>query len=555
MHLKVNPDIYQVMRWFNGFSRLFCLIACILLVIPFTTGATCEATGNGACFYVATTGSDSNNGSFESPKASIEGADIAVRARAANAPGSIIYVMPGVYYQNNAAWPNRITADGTATNPIILTSYNLSDIAILDGNQNTATRSGGWQVLAFNDPVFYNIRNLELRNGPKGTYGTIQNSIIENLTVHDIYNRGVDNPAGIELTGTSENNTIRNNRVYNVRHNDTLHHNAACIMIFSGNNNTIHNNELYFCNSGIYHKHHQTINARQKDINSYFSPGPYYLTIYRNYVHDIAINGISLGSSSAHVYENIVAHAQWGFRIGYGDACRRNMDTGCMDNNIYHNTVYNISSYAGGTPARTSSAIQLVWRDSISKDLSFNTTLRDNLIINVSSALDLPNYSIAKYLDYNCYELDRVRMPYDPAIMANDMYNSRPGTLADYQANGFDLQSIITSDTVVNAAQGDFRLSATSPCKGAASDGLDIGAWTSSNPSYTIGLYDMLPAVYNAGAGDVNKDRTVDFADLITVLVDWGKGSSFNANSDINSDNTINLFDLVLITRNWGNQY
>jgi hypothetical protein len=526
-----------------------------MLLLPAVSAAICEATGAGACFYVATTGSDSNPGTFESPKASIEGADIAIRARGSNGPGSVIYVLPGVYYQNNVNWPNRITADGTAAFPITLKSYNYSDRAILDGSQNPATRSGGWQVLSFNGPDFYIIQNFELRNGPKGTYGNIHNSIIENLTVHDIYNRGVDNPAGIEMTASPMNNTIRNNLVFNVRPNDTNnnHTNAACIMIFSGNNNTVHNNELYNCNSGLYYKHHPTVSAAQQNApsNASYHPGPYNFTAYRNYVHDVWGNGISIGTSGAHVYENIVEDSQWGIRVGFGDACRRN--NGCRYNEVYHNTLYNMSSNAGGVPPRTSSAIQLRWQEPI-ENAAYNTTVRDNLFINVSSGIDLADYTSVNYLNYNCHEQDKIRKPYDPAIFANDMYNSQPGTLADYQVNGLEQQAVITVDTVRDAAGGDFRLTGTSPCRNAASDGTHMGAWISDNPGYFIGLYDALPEPYAGGPGDLNGDRTVNFLDVQKVLDDFGRAGS-GITGDINSDSVVDVFDLTAVVKYWGTGY
>jgi hypothetical protein len=466
------------------------LIFSLLFVTILSPVIACEATGPGTCFYVSNSGSDSNPGTLAQPFKTIMKADQSITARGANGPGSVIYVMPGVYNQTFRATASvfsiHLRAVGTADYPITLKSYDINNPAILWGELDMINRSGGHPAI-YLQGGFYVIRDLVFENATHGVYGQYYNSTIESNVIRNIYGDHGSNPSGVgnPQGDVHRNNIIRNNRIYNVVQNssrtDLFSENIMCIVFFRGNNNTANNNWVSNCGAGIRYKHHQYWNNA-----SVLAPGETYTAaFYRNIVEDINDRGINLGGSNISVFENVIMNGS-GIVLGGGDAGP------FLDNFVYHNSLYN--AYGG-----------IYYVQAYEYDANpHNTTLRDNVIhARVAQTVAYDTWDAIKYSDYNCYnESDFRRCESDSSSCQIPFVN--------FTNRGFDLNSIFTTNMYANPSV-DLRLSATSACRNAASDGLHMGAWTTDNPDYDIGPTnntlidqgDFTPPVISLGSASV----------------------------------------------------
>ena len=87
-------------------------------------------------YYVATSGSDSNNGTFNSPYRTIQ------KAVSELDPGETCYIRGGTYHEA----VNIGNLDGSSGNPIIFTNYNGEEV-IIDGSESLSDLGGtNWTV-------------------------------------------------------------------------------------------------------------------------------------------------------------------------------------------------------------------------------------------------------------------------------------------------------------------------------------------------------------------------------------------------------------------------
>ncbi|MHA2066129.1 MAG: putative Ig domain-containing protein, partial [Candidatus Thorarchaeota archaeon] len=114
---------------------------------------------NGNTYYVSTSGSDSNQGSFTQPFRTIQHAADMVQA------GDIVNIMPGTYYELV-----RVTTSGQPNNYITFQSHDLNNKAIIDGQRS---RSQNYLIDGYD---YVRIRGLDLRNVPfsGGRHGNIE---------------------------------------------------------------------------------------------------------------------------------------------------------------------------------------------------------------------------------------------------------------------------------------------------------------------------------------------------------------------------------------------
>jgi hypothetical protein len=139
-----------------------------------------------ATFYVSTTGNDTNAGSISSPWLTIQ--------KAANtlAPGDTALVRGGIY-------PERVTVNVSGSAGSFVTFQNYpGEIPILDGTSLTvpATDNGMYLI---QDKSFIAIQGFEIRNYRSSTKNIV--------------------PAGIFISGTAHDITIRSNRVHHIETN------------------------------------------------------------------------------------------------------------------------------------------------------------------------------------------------------------------------------------------------------------------------------------------------------------------------------------------------
>jgi hypothetical protein len=186
-----------------------------------------------ADFYVSTQGSDSNSGTSAQPFRTI------TRAYSQAAPGVTIIVLPGVYTDYTKGWGLRLSASGTASNPIVIRSQVRGE-AIIDG-QNLSDRNKG----VYLDGSYNIVDGFEIRGGPNGgvTIWGNSNQIINN----EIHHNG--NPVSSSTNGKdgafsnegTRDNIYRANYIHdNGRQGSNLDHG----LYLCGDNELVVNNVL-----------------------------------------------------------------------------------------------------------------------------------------------------------------------------------------------------------------------------------------------------------------------------------------------------------------------
>jgi parallel beta-helix repeat protein len=290
-------------------------VATAVIAPPVTTGSN---------YYVAPSGSDSNDGSASHPWATIH------KAASLAQPGWIIHVAPGVYsgpittsssgnssshirYISDTQWGAIIRcASGTSCAQVWIQNGNYVDVLGFDiTSLNTATQEG---------LMWY------------GTYGLIRGN-----KVHDIgcVGAGSNGGAAINTRSTATHTTIDSNMAYNVGIG-TGYNTVHGIYINSTQYVTVSNN-LAFHNEvwGILF-HHGT--------------GSYYATVVNNTVFDNAGGIIIEGKTSSYIANNILAYntrvTGVGTKYPLTECCQINTGTtNIYTNNLFYQNTYSTASF------------------------------------------------------------------------------------------------------------------------------------------------------------------------------------------------------------------
>jgi hypothetical protein len=198
MHLDLE------MKRIANFARTFSLCCLFFCPIALTQQLIAQ---NGGTFYVATTGSDSNPGTYSSPWLTIQHAANTVTS------GATVYVMGGTY--NEAVnFPNS----GTESEPITFESY----------PGQTALISGSNVSCCSSNPGSSGNLTEGLVTIVDGSYITISGFAIANFTTnHSRYT-----PAGVWITGAGTGVQISNNLVYNITTTAGAEGNAFGIAVY-----------------------------------------------------------------------------------------------------------------------------------------------------------------------------------------------------------------------------------------------------------------------------------------------------------------------------------
>jgi hypothetical protein len=135
-------------------------------------------TGTGPAFFVATNGSDGNDGSAAHPFATL------TRAAQAAQPGSVVTVKGGTYMVSQS---HTITAQGTASQPIIF-RVAAGESVVFD-----ASGSSDWAPFAIRNAAWVVADGFEVRN--TAGYGVLVESshdiVVQHCSFHDTHWNGV----------------------------------------------------------------------------------------------------------------------------------------------------------------------------------------------------------------------------------------------------------------------------------------------------------------------------------------------------------------------------
>jgi len=358
----------------NGFkTRITISQGVLIFLLTITLFAAAAGNSLAASYYVATNGSDSNNGSIGSPWRNPW-----VIATKTFSAGDTIYIRAGTYTITDQSWiryncPNiHVRQSGSVQNPVTIRNYP-GETAILNGTANSlGPVIGVCQDYPANNTV---IDGLEITNGGLRVEAA-QNVVIQNNIIHGITAPFCDNVGTIWVEWFT-NATIRNNKLYDVN-NSCGDANASAIIGYRSTNVTIENNEIYNSRAGIHLKTGGNYNRNY--------------TIRNNYMHDLAIYAIGISfadnddTNDIKVYNNIMASTGTGFKMDSG------ADSGvASDWQVYNNTIY---GYIGNCLVGPASAGSTNWKGYNNICSRTGSASRDGI---QNSALQI------SILDYNLY--------------------------------------------------------------------------------------------------------------------------------------------------------
>lgn len=299
-------------------------------------------TANATTYYVATNGSDTNNGTtLTTPYATINKAASVVN------PGDTVYVRGGVYYQTVS-----ISRDGSSTARILFTSYT-GETAVIDGS-NSAT---GAVLVSFYDANYVDFTKFEVANSKdvgislwNSKNCTLKNNVVRGALKSGIY-------VGADLVGNNYDNEVSDNRVYNNVMVNAGHTTGGTALAVSKSHrikvlrNTVyenHGNGIGYSSGGtdgviadnkVYDNYNNNIHISNTDntrVERNFAYGNGNTTYYDN---GLPPHGIGMGGTlnNVKVLNNIVVRARWGIYF-YDSAGRLSGST------IAHNTVNNTTN-------------------------------------------------------------------------------------------------------------------------------------------------------------------------------------------------------------------
>jgi hypothetical protein len=83
--------------------------------------------------------------------------------------------------------------------------------------------------------------------------------------------------------------------------------------------------------------------------------------------------------------------------------------------------------------------------------------------------------------------------------------------------------------------------------------GIDLySAWAAVGKSAPVAMDYQIIELASYAAGDVNSDGQTTFADITTVLANWGQENGGMLSGDANCDGVVSFADITLILANWG---
>jgi hypothetical protein len=242
----------------------------------------------GAAYYVSTSGSDRNPGTFTLPWATVQHAANTVKA------GATVYVLGGIYHES-VTFPKS----GTAAAPITFQNYP-GETAVIDGTGVSCCSSSG-----------------EGGNGIRGLINIVNRSYIT-ISGFEIRNYTTSNenetPTGVWITGSGAGIRILNNRVHHITTTSEENGNAFGISVYGTSKTPI--TELLISGNEVYDL--RTGESESVNVDGNVT----HFAITNNLVHDndnIGIDAIG--------YEGVGP-------VGYDEA---------MYGEISGNTIYNIS--------------------------------------------------------------------------------------------------------------------------------------------------------------------------------------------------------------------
>lgn len=517
-----------------------------------------------ANYYVSTSGNDSNNGSQTTPWKTIQKAANSVVA------GDTVTVMAGDYH--NATYTDArisLTHSGTVSSPIVFQAQGTVKMTGFTISADYVTVKG-FEIINLADQSSFGILV------DRSSYCRIENNYIHACTW-----------GGITFTASSTE-PARTNHCTVI--NNKLFRNGMHGIDVRGDSHLIENNEIW----GTIQHHpcnvsSATVGWLDADFFHFHGSGH----IFRgNYMHDIWYGGSgwTQGTCDLASIENLnndfndaphidcfqtfddLAKGGSGKNITF----ERNL---CVnyDNNSVAQVAGKFIEEAGPSQNLTiKNNVAKVYMGSRFVDGS-NIYFYNNTIVGVPNAVGIYLTNTNNTFIQNnvlAYQENGIG-----TIWPEDSISSSTLTAGNncvYRAGGAPWRSADPGDVwnknplFVNESTLDFHLQPTSPC---INKGLTIAGVTNDfdgvvrpqGAAYDIGAFEYTanlpspspssvpspsPSPTPACKADLNKDKTVNLADIVAVLSKWGQTGTLA--EDINGDGIVNLGDLQNVLSLWG---
>ncbi len=431
----------------NHIVALLLLLLLLLSSSSTSLAQTCEATGSGRCFYVATNGNDNNNGSFAAPFRTVQRG-----LNALTVAGDAVYLRAGTYHERVST-----NSNGTAQNPKTISGYPgetaiidgdhsswtfemsgnhylvLKNLTIIEGARPNADIDGLHATILLADSSHLTLSNLDV-SGTNGYCNGVSAQIfiggstfitVENSRIHDSNfqpRNGAHNCGGIGLMGEGGAGlgdiTIRNNTIYNMTQGSAVWEKHPGYGNTEAYGNIIYNTAVAFwLRQSNVNVHHNRI------YNKYPAPGPY-AAVHIQKESNPANSNISLTYNTFAVCPEAAISYRYGLNV-------------TLKNNIYYECT-NKDSASG--PMKTYTICD--------EDSNYGSCYEAGAGINQIDS------------DNNC-------IYYTPNTHSFVRYNGSGYSLAQVRTNyGFDLNSVFANPQFIstNPASPDFLRPANAQC-------------------------------------------------------------------------------------------
>jgi hypothetical protein len=461
-----------------------------------TLTLTVNAASTGSTFYVSTSGSDSNPGTFGSPWRTIQHAANSVVA------GDTVDVLAGTYNESVT-----IAASGSAAaGPVIFQSYP-GQTAIVDGTGLTVSSSNTQGLFNIEDESYVTIQGFEIQNyqtssasaTPAGIWVTGSGSNIQllNNVIHNIVttSEASGNAFGIAVYGSEapasiDSITISGNQVYDLKTGNSETVNVdGNVTNFVISNNIIHDNDNigidaigfegvspdsaydYARNGEISGNTVYNISAinnpgegNQYDADGIYVDGGSQIVIERNLVYSSDLNIEVASEHSGHVssyvtVRNNLVYAANSVGISIGGYAS---NVGGTD----HCTIVNNTLYGNDTKNTGSGEFQVQY-------YATNNIFENNIVYATSQGLFINNYTNSEpspvTVDYNLY------FSSVSSSSANFIWNrtSYTGFTSYQSATSNDSHSQYADPQFLSLTTPNLQIQATSP---AIKAGINLGS-------------------------------------------------------------------------------
>jgi Right handed beta helix region len=408
--------------------------------------------------YVATTGLDANEGTIDSPFATIS------KAATTSSAGDSIIIRGGTYNLSSQIAPSS----GTSTGTITYKAYSGESVTI-NGGTGYCFSLQAKQYLAF-ERLKITTSNSAVGAGMIYMEGTIACT----FTSCEFYGmpkeNGSENTSVIRCMGTdpSANGGYSTNCVF--RDNYFHDNQSPAMRLYDTKGWIIENNEFRNCA--------QAIGGKDMPTN---------MMVRRNLIvncDDAFYFAGQAGADSVIITENIVVRAGVGFilgGLGTSGAFRKNFY-------VYNNAFYNCTAFLLGWDDGFTTNVNF-WNNIVYSDTSYNIGAGADIaarIINMNkygstALMTTTNYSF----DYNCIQI--------PSADISSWFidgNKTAKSLSSWQTiSGFETHSFSVNPQFVDVSAENFHLQAPSQCVQTGKTNLDVGAYPRGNDGSIVGRF------------------------------------------------------------------